>query len=501
MDNIMPLLQTSLILGLKTDNMIIDTLTATILLYFFKKIYDNLGIIVEKLKNIISFSKKVKSEYVIQGTVSRSNEFCYHSVNFPEEYKAIMYKITKLGIDIENGKKFNNIDNRFGITDSNHVNSMFSYSINTNKEIKLLDNIYVKQLNVVDKSNDLKSSIEFYNLSLYSYTLSFNELRDMISDWLKEYKTFVKEYNDGEYYYFSYVGKKITKPMDKNNFEHDIKFESHIFNSNKTFNNIFFDQKDVLIKRIDYFLNHKEEYIRLGIPYTLGLLFYGDPGCGKTSAIKAIANYTKRHIVEIPLSKIKTCGELKRIFFNEIINERYVPSNKKIIVLEDIDCMGNIVKKRNPKQLSEQESNEESFEEIKNNDKKDDDQGLKKEILDRLISSKYSEEEDDKLTLSYILNLIDGVLEQPGRILIITSNYPEKLDEALIRPGRIDSKINFSKCSKEIMQQIIEFYYNQPISESNYNKLSDSIYTPAEIIQSCFLSETVDDFFNKNIIK
>lgn len=495
MDNILPLLQTSLILSLKTDNMIVDTLAASLLLYFFKKIYDNFSIIIDKLKTIISFSKKVKSEYVIQGTVSRSNEFCYHSINFPEEYKAIMYKITKLGIDIENGKKFNNIDNRFGIMDSSNVNSMFSYSINTNKEIKLLDNIYVKQLNIIDKSNDLKSSIEFYNLSLYSYTLTFNDLRDMISDWLKEYKTFVKEYNDGEYYYFSYIGKKITKPMDKNNFDHDIKFESHIFNSNKTFNNIFFDQKDVLIKRLDYFLNHKEEYIRLGIPYTLGLLFYGDPGCGKTSAIKAIANYTKRHIVEIPLSKIKTCGELKRIFFNEIINERYVPSNKKIIVLEDIDCMSNIVKKRTLKQSKDNET--EADDSNKEKETKDDDQELKKEILDRLICSKYCEEDEDKLTLSYILNLIDGVLEQPGRILIITSNFPEKLDDALIRPGRIDSKINFSKCSKEIMQQIIEFYYNQPIPSSAYTKLTDGQYTPAEVIQSCFISDTITDFFTK----
>ena len=67
----------------------------------------------------------------------------------------------------------------------------------------------------------------------------------------------------------------------------------------------------------------------MGIPYTLGLMFSGEPGCGKTSTIKAIANYTKRHIIEIPLSRVTTCRELKEIFFNEIINDHYVPSRKK----------------------------------------------------------------------------------------------------------------------------------------------------------------------------
>ena len=45
---------------------------------------------------------------------------------------------------------------------------------------------------------------------------------------------------------------------------------------------------------------------------------------------------------------------------------------------------------------------------------------------------------DDKITLSFILNIIDGIRETPGRILIITSNNYNCLDPALIRPGRID---------------------------------------------------------------
>ena len=69
------------------------------------------------------------------------------------------------------------------------------------------------------------------------------------------------------------------------------------FESGKSFKNVFFPQKDTLIKRLDFFRDNKSWYKSRGIPYTLGLLLHGIPGCGKTSTIKAIANHTQRHIV------------------------------------------------------------------------------------------------------------------------------------------------------------------------------------------------------------
>ena len=69
------------------------------------------------------------------------------------------------------------------------------------------------------------------------------------------------------------------------------------FESGKSFKNVFFPQKDTLIKRLDFFRDNKSWYKSRGIPYTMGLLLHGIPGCGKTSTIKAIANHTQRHIV------------------------------------------------------------------------------------------------------------------------------------------------------------------------------------------------------------
>ena len=87
-------------------------------------------------------------------------------------------------------------------------------------------------------------------------------------------------------------------------------------------------------------------------------MFYGKPGCGKTSTIKAIANYTKRHIVSVPLSKVKSCKHLLSIFYNSRLNDKHIPLNKRLYVLEDIDAddLKNIVADRKNKTTDDESS-------------------------------------------------------------------------------------------------------------------------------------------------
>ena len=61
------------------------------------------------------------------------------------------------------------------------------------------------------------------------------------------------------------------------------------------------------------------------------------------------------------------------------------------------------------------------------------------------MTAKSSDTKSDKLDLSGLLNILDGVVDTPGRIFIMTSNHPERLDAALIRPGRVD-KVWYSVC-------------------------------------------------------
>ena len=92
------------------------------------------------------------------------------------------------------------------------------------------------------------------------------------------------------------------------------------------------------------------------------------------------------------------------------------------------------------------------------------------------------QKEADPITLSSLLNVLDGTLETPGRIIIMTSNFPEKLDKALIRPGRIDVNIEFTKCTEQMMVDMYENFYEQPFPSDYRKLLIDYVYTPAEFI-------------------
>ena len=122
-------------------------------------------------------------------------------------------------------------------------------------------------------------------------------------------------------------------------------FNKSPFITNRTLSNVFFEQKDLLEKRLNFFQNNKEWYDRKGYPYMLGLLFHGVPGCGKTSTLKAIANMTQRHIISVSLDDIKTNKQLRALFQDEQVHVANsegmgghdtfrIPINKRLYVLE-----------------------------------------------------------------------------------------------------------------------------------------------------------------------
>merc|ERR1712239_41425 len=89
-------------------------------------------------------------------------------------------------------------------------------------------------------------------------------------------------------------------------------------------------------------------------------MFYG--GFGKTSTIKAIANHTHRHIVSVPLSRIKTAKELLNLFYNVKMNYKDIPLNHRLYVLEDIDAadLKEVVGERSHNNEEENNTNNEA---------------------------------------------------------------------------------------------------------------------------------------------
>lgn len=271
-------------------------------------------------------------------------------------------------------------------------------------------------------------------------------------------------------------------------------FDKFDCNSNKNFDNIFFESKNKLLKLIDTFLNNPESYKKIGSELHLSLLLSGSPGCGKTSFIKALMNYTQRHAININLKQIYSYDELIKCFsqyVDSVNGSLNIPINNRIYVFEDFEdtlpcIISRDIRIKNHSILLEQ------YEERKMN------ADVNHAFFDELPPVLF---EDDDISLSEILNILDGIIPYPGRIIIFTTNHPEIIDPALMRPGRIDFKIDFKLASHKIIQEILNMCYDICVDLTTLIKIKEYVLSPAVIISICKQYDDIYECINMLVIE
>ncbi len=228
-------------------------------------------------------------------------------------------------------------------------------------------------------------------------------------------------------------------------------------NKKRSIDTVFIKNKDEIIKDIDDFLSSEEDYQTFGHPYKRNYLFFGPPGNGKTSLISAIASQYNLDIYLMSFS-INITDEI----FKKLISS--LPING-LLVIEDID-------------------------------------GL------------FDEKEKKQVSISTVLNIMDGLAKKNRLMTIMTTNHYDRLSDAFKRAGRIDMCVEFDIASIDSFNQIIRFFckYKNIDMSQEYGAIVEEFYNGIKhLAPSCALvqkfifenrkAEIKDLFSRKMILK
>ena len=274
-------------------------------------------------------------------------------------------------------------------------------------------------------------------ISLYSYTLTVQELKQFVSDIAKLEK---RQTN---------VLTAYRPIMSTSKKAETLHWDSIKFISNKTVDNTIVSNtvKTNLFDDMEWFMNNEQWYFEKGVDYKRGYLLYGEPGCGKSSSIKAIANKYRLPIFNLDLETVKTNSQLISLT-NDILCE--VPDKPYILAMEDFDR------------------------------------------YEMFTCGWRYQERKDRVTMQCLLNVIDGIVESHGRILIMTCNDKEKIisNQALVRPGRIDKIVEFTFADNSQASTLINNYYGTSINIEPDDM--ETGITPAELIKRMQSNNSLD---------
>ncbi|WWC71237.1 uncharacterized protein I206_105190 [Kwoniella pini CBS 10737] len=239
--------------------------------------------------------------------------------------------------------------------------------------------------------------------------------------------------------------------------------------------------KEWLLTDTSEFLAEREYYEQRGVPHRRGYLLYGEPGSGKSSLISALAAKLKLDIYIINLGS--------RMIDDDSLNSllRSCPS-RCLLLMEDIDCAFS---KRQSSTQSEGTSENGENQSNEANPIEENHMAMPN-INPRLVNKRGRQghfagmgmsEPGSSVTLSGLLNALDGVASSEGRLLFCTTNWKDKIDPALSRNGRCDVWIEFSHATRAQAKDLFVHFYKNDSNpyNNNQNNIPDLADTNHEV--------------------
>lgn len=467
------LLQSSLVSYFQTGNPFIDGFILCIIGYIFTSILENKLYYKKQIKKVFSCSrdytykmKLLSYEYTSTHRPIFRSSNAFNAVTLYLKEKCHITNISENAESFK-GTFLESYTNHWD--DTEEVQSKTGYSITEEDTFFIEDTIYGRyKINQKETKENESKGTEIF-LVLMS-NKSMEDIYDFIKKCIHYFeKRKEQETNKGPFI-FTYRGKE----------EGVLQYDEKYFRSNQTFENTIFDNKEQLVHAVSKFTNDLYYEKHPHITRKLIPLFYGEPGTGKTFAIRLLAKELQRHIVILPINKIQSSDELEEVLFCKKIKDHKIDPSKIVFVIEDLDAMTDLLKKRN----IEKSSAKSDMTELVSLLKKDTNSGK---------SIPTAPSKPSTLTMSDVLNTLDGIYKLDNFVIAFSTNHIEQLDKAFLRDQRITHKIEFTKCSKKVLQQIIEQWYESSLSEKDCKKLEDYKYTLANIATICDRCNTIEE--------